>query len=113
MSLYGLAVKRNKKGRHEEALEALLKASEILKSVPDDSLAPDVLSLYVSVSQFISLLGAKLGRPGIELDTVARGLRVWATQVAENPKLRTVNGLVEWERWARQVVLQGQGPDRS
>jgi hypothetical protein len=39
MSLYGLAVKRNKKGRHEEALEALLKASEILKSVPDDSLA--------------------------------------------------------------------------
>lgn len=104
MSLYGRAVALDKKGRPDDALQALLKASSILRGVPVHSLAPWVLSQYVSISQFISLLGARLGRPGIELDTVARGLQVWNTQANENPKLRTVPGLVEWERWARQVV---------
>jgi len=101
MNLFGRAVALNRRGRREEALEALLRAAEVLKRPSIDPLAPWVLGQYISISQFLALLGAELGRPGIELDAVRHGLVVWDRQATLNPRLREAADLVAWEAWAR------------
>ena len=112
MNLFGRALSKDKRGKHEEALQALKKATEILGSHSCDPRDPWVLSQYVTISRFLSHLGVQLGRPGIELDAVVQGLQVWDTQVAENPRLRSIPDLVEWEGWARSCV-SALAPDQE
>jgi hypothetical protein len=98
-SRFGAAVRMQKAGRLEHAKAAFLRLSKRLDDV--DGTSPPLLSVRLMALVHLSEVAQQLGEEALAQSSLRRWLSAYERACLQDPLLRNVAVLKDWERWVR------------